>query len=311
MKISVVTTLYCSEKYIEEFYKRILNTILNITKDYEIIFVNDGSPDNSLLNAIEFWKNDKNVKIINLSKNFGHHKAMMTGLKFATGDYIFLIDVDLEEEPELLEIFWKNINSNDDIDVVYGVQRDRKGKIFEKITGKLFYKVFNFFSNEQIPENIITARLMKKNYVNSLIKFQESEIFIGGLWEITGFIQIPVQVKKILRIGTTYTFRKKIALAINAITSFSAKPLIWIFNLGVIILIFSILVITYFLYNKLMLGVEIEGWTSLILSIWFVGGLVIFSNGIIGIYLSKIFIETKNRPNTIIKNTYGILDDGK
>lgn len=145
MKLSIVTTLYYSAPYIEEFYKRIKTSIakLNIT-DYEIIFVDDGSPDNSLEVAKSIIAIDQNVSVIDLSRNFGHHKAIMTGLTHAKGDYIFLIDVDLEEEPELLELFWKE-NDNDDVDVVYGIQRKRKGKIFEKISGFQFFIIFNFF----------------------------------------------------------------------------------------------------------------------------------------------------------------------
>ena len=123
MQLSIVTTLYYSEQYIREFYRRTRETAELIAMDYEFIFVNDGSPDGSLKAAVDLHREDQRVKIIDLSRNFGHHRAMMTGLKYATGDRVFLIDVDLEEDPELLETFWKKMDSEDNGEVVYGVRR--------------------------------------------------------------------------------------------------------------------------------------------------------------------------------------------
>lgn len=138
MKLSIVTTLYKSSEYIDDFYQRISIEAYKITNDYEIIFVDDGSPDESLQKAIGLYQNDSKVKVIELSRNFGHHKAIMTGLSHAVGDYVFLIDSDLEEEPELLGRFWKELHKAEEIDVVYGVQETRKGGRFEKIVELYF-----------------------------------------------------------------------------------------------------------------------------------------------------------------------------
>ena len=143
MKLSIVTTLYKSSEYVEEFYKRITKEAKKITDDYEIIFVDDGSPDDSLKKCVSLHKQDQKIKVIELSRNFGHHKAIMTGLSYAKGDFVFLIDSDLEEDPEFLEIFWEELQSGEDLDVVYGLQKSRKGGWFEKFSGGLFYKVFN------------------------------------------------------------------------------------------------------------------------------------------------------------------------
>jgi putative glycosyltransferase len=304
MKLSIVTTLYKSSPYVGEFYARISREALKITSNYEIIFVDDGSPDDGLQKCITLHQQDQKVKVIELSRNFGHHKAIMTGLSHAQGDFVFLIDVDLEEEPELLGKFWQELQNGEDLDVVYGVQKQRKGSFFERISGGLFWKVINIFSTIEIPKNILTARLVTKAYNDALIKYQESELFIGGIWADAGFRQKPIITNKSSKSETTYTFRKKISLLVTSITSFSSKPLVYIFNIGLFTTFVSFLFILKLLFNKLFYGVAFEGWTSLIVSVWFFGGLIILLLGIIGIYLSKIFIETKNRPYTIVRKYY-------
>ena len=143
MKISIVTSLYYSEGFIEEFYERSVASVKKITDDYEFIFVDDGSPDQSGQKVISLQERDQRIVLIELSKNFGHHKALFTGLKHATGDYIFLIDVDLEEDPELLSVFWEALQAEKDADVIYGTQAKRKGAYFEKASGRFYYRVIS------------------------------------------------------------------------------------------------------------------------------------------------------------------------
>lgn len=304
MKLSVVTTLYKSSLYVDEFYHRITNEAKKITNDYEIIFVDDGSPDDSLQKCIELHKNDKKVKVIELSRNFGHHKAIMTGLSHTNGDFIFLLDVDLEEEPELLSLFWKEIHKGNNIDVVYGVQESRKGDWFEKISGNLFYKLFNKISNIDVPKNLITCRLTTKDYNEALISHKEREIFLAGLWIISGFNQKELVVNKHSHSDTTYSLKNKLNLLFNSLTSFSNFPLKAIFYMGLIISSISFIYIVFIVIRKIFLDVSLEGWTSLIVSVWFLGGLILFSIGTIGIYISKIFTETKQRPYSIIRKKY-------
>lgn len=199
MKLSIVTTLYNSCAYIREFHQRVSIEAQKITEQYEVIFVDDGSPDDSLDVAIQLSNEDERVKVIELSRNFGHHKAMMTGLSHAKGELVFLIDSDLEEEPELLGCFYSEMNRDkNDLDVLYGVQYKRKGGLFEKISGQLFYSTLNYLTDLNMSENIVTARLMKKDYVNALVSHDEREIFIAGLWQITGFNQKAITIKKIV-----------------------------------------------------------------------------------------------------------------
>jgi putative glycosyltransferase len=304
MELSIVTTMYYSAPYIQEFYDRISAAAQKITNDYEIIFVNDGSPDDSLNIAVALYEKDSKVRVIDFSRNFGHHKAMMTGLMHAKGGLVFLIDCDLEEEPELLETFYAEHRKNDDVDVVYGVQKARKGGFVEKISGNIFYWMFNLFSSYPVPSNLVTARLMSKRYVDSLVKHKDREIFMAGLWAITGFKQIPLMVTKLDKGNSSYDLRRKISILVNSITSFSNKPLLFIFYLGSIILFISSLAALHLIIRRVFFGVLLAGWPSLMVTIWLLGGLTIFCVGVIGIYLSRVFMETKERPYTIIRQIY-------
>jgi putative glycosyltransferase len=304
MMLSIVTTLYNSAPYLEEFHSRVCATASRITPDFEIVFVNDGSPDNSLEVAVGLYRKDARVRIVDLSRNFGHHKAMMTGLVHAQGDLVFLIDSDLEEEPELLQKFYDELERSG-ADVVFGVQEQRKGKLFERVSGSLYFRVFNLFSTHPIPTNHITARLMTRAYVAALAGHQEREFVMSGLWALTGFQQVALKVRKHHKATSAYGLRRKISHLVNAITSFSNKPLVLIFYLGCFILLVSSIAAIDLILRKLLFGTLLEGWASLIVSIWLLGGLTIFCLGVIGIYLAKIFIEVKQRPYTIVKQTFG------
>ncbi|MBP1991142.1 glycosyltransferase family 2 protein [Paenibacillus eucommiae] len=304
LKISVVCTLYRSSIYIEEFYQRVKKTAEMITENFEVIFVNDGSPDNSLDVALSLREKDHRVKVIDLSRNFGHHKAIMTGLSYANGDYVFLIDVDLEEPPELLYDFWMEMEKHDNIDVIYGVQEKRRGNLKERITGGLFYKIYNYLSNDKIVNNSAMCRLMNSNYVSALVSHHEREIFLAGLWAITGYNQQAISVKKYSSSPTTYSFQKKLALMVNAITAFSNRPLEFIFSFGSIISLVAFAFVIFLVLRQLIFGISMQGWTSIVVSIWLMGGMIIFCLGIVGIYISKIFTEVKQRPYTIIKKIY-------
>lgn len=305
MKLSIVATLYKSAPYLKEFYQRATLVAKHLAiDDYEILFVNDGSPDNCLELAISLTEFDSQVVLIDLSRNFGHHKAMMTGLMHSQGELVFLIDSDLEEEPEWL-IQFNDQMIDQECDVIYGVQTRRKGRIFERWSGMLFYRIFNMLSGLQMPDSLVTARLMTRRYVNALVRHQEREILIAGLWQITGFAQHPSCITKYSRSNTTYSPKKKLSYLVNSVTSFSNTPLIGIFYLGMFIFTFSIIYIFYLCIHWLFLSTPLSGWTSVMASIWLLGGMVISFIGIIGIYIAKVFSETKQRPYTIVRHIYG------
>ncbi len=302
MKLSIVTTMFCSETYVEEFYQRCKTECLKITKDYEIIFVNDGSPDKSLQKTIELSNHDERVMVVDLSRNFGHHKAIMTGLSYSSGDLVFIIDCDLEEDPEWLGNFYDELYTAEDIDVIYGVQDKRKGSFIERVSGEIFYYLLHKLSDVNMPSNITTARLMTRRYVDNLVCFREQELFLGGICQYVGFKQKSLSVIKHDSSISTYSLSRKFSLLINAITSFSNKPLIIIFNVGLLVTIIALIAIIYLMVSKLFFKQIVSGWTSIVVSIWFLGGLVITFIGTIGIYLSTVFTEIKQRPYTIIKS---------
>ena len=305
MRLSIVATLFQSAAYLDEFHQRASAAGKQLAgDDYEIILVNDGSPDNSLDIAVQLTEQHSHVVVIDLSRNFGHHKAMMTGLAHAKGMQVFLLDSDLEEQPEWLAGFTEQME-NQQCDVVYGMQKQRKGGFTERLSGQWFYPLFKILTGMTLPKNIITARLMTRRYVDALLLHEEREIFLAGLWHITGFVQIPQMVDKLNTSETTYTLRKKMSLLVNSVTSFSNAPLIGIFYIGISISLFAIFYIAYIIIHWMFLAQPVGGWTSVMASIWLLGGLVISFIGVVGIYLSKIFSETKRRPYTIIRQVYG------
>lgn len=305
MKLSIVATLYQSAPHVNEFYERASAAARQLVQDdYEIVFVNDGSPDNSLDLAVELTQNDSHVVVVDLSRNFGHHKAMLAGISQARGSSIFLIDSDLEESPEWLADFASTMVT-EAADVVYGVQEARKGNWFERWSGELYYTVFNYLANIDHPRNIVTARLMSRRYVNALLQFREREMVISCLWVITGFKQCSRSVKKHMGSATTYSLAKKIEHATNSITSFSEVPLRMIFYIGLIIFAGSLLHAGYLVFHKLVLATPMDGWTSVMVSVWLLGGMIISFVGLIGIYLSKVFSEAKQRPSVIVRAIHG------
>lgn len=308
MKLSIVATLYESAPFIEEFYQRVSVVAKNLVGDaYEMILVNDGSPDNSLELAVRLTSIDKHVIVVDLSRNFGHHKAMRAGLEQAKGKNIFLIDSDLEEEPEWLMDFSEQMAVRKS-DVVYGVQKNRKGSWFERWSGSMYYILLNWLLDIEHPRNITTARLMTRRYVDALLSHKEVETVISCLWVITGFKQCAQVVIKHKTNGTTYGVFKKLNYAINTIVSFSSAPLRMIFSCGIIVFLSSFLYAFSLIFNRIFMSKPVDGWTSIMVSIWVLGGMIISFIGIIGIYLSKIFSETKQRPHVIIRDIYGKSD---
>jgi len=303
MKLSVVATLYRSAPFLQEFHRRVSAAAAALVPDYEFVLVNDGSPDDSLEKAIEIQGRDPRLRIVDLSRNFGHHKAMMTGLAHARGELVFLIDSDLEEEPELLLSFHQELERQG-VDVVYGVQERRKGSLFERASGAAFFGIFNLLSSYPIPRNLCTVRLMTRRYLDALLLHEERETIVAGLWAITGFGQASVAIRKGSRRESSYDLVRKAWVLVDAVTSFSDRPLIFIFYMGLAISLLAAITAVYFVVRRVFFGVLLAGWPSLIVSIWLLGGLTLFSLGVIGIYISRIFVETKKRPPTIVRRIW-------
>lgn len=306
MRLSIVTTLYQSlpflEKYIQEFSDILLS--MEIT-DYELLFVNDGSPDQSLEYLLKCQKSNNKIVIVDFTRNFGHHYALQAGIKEAKGDYIYLSDNDLETPSSFFKECWETLLENE-VELVYGVQETRKGHFIENIGGAIFWKSMNKMSNIQIPANLLTESLMTRKYVLQLEELGDANLFLGGMIHWVGLPKIELTVKKGQReTKSTYTFSKRLDLLFQAVTSFTGKPLVWMFYIGISLIIICFLIIFFLLIQKLLLGQNIElGWTSLILINISILGITSTFMGIIGMYINKIFIQVQNRPNYLIKNIY-------
>jgi putative glycosyltransferase len=303
VKLSIVTTLYRSVPTIDEFYRRALAAAAPITDDIELVMVNDGSPDDSLNLALALHRDDPRVVVVDLSRNFGHHKALMTGLAHATGDLVFLIDSDLEEEPELLTRFHERL-SRGDCDVVYGVQEKRRGGWFERATGALFFSLVDVLSDHSIPRNVVIARLMTRDYVRSLVRHRDREFLIGHLFQAAGFRQVAFPVRKLSHSPSTYSLGMRIEMAVKYLTTTSTKLLYFILYAGIAIFALSLLAIMFYISRYLHSGIGVDGFTSLIVSIWFFGGLTTLILGVLGIYVANIISETKRRPYAVVRQVH-------
>lgn len=307
IELSIVATMYKSAPYLRDFCERVSSAAETVVSgQYEIILLNDGCPDGSLEQAVGLQDRFPMLRVVDLSRNFGHHKAMMTALSFVRGQKIFLIDCDLEEPPDSLIYLSQIMAENPDADVVFGVQRKiRNAPFLNRITGTLYYSFFNLLSTHRIERDQLTARLMTRRYVEALLLHKEHYFNIEGLWHIAGFKQVPVTIEKSNFKGvSSYTLKKKIVYLFSAITAFSSLPLIYIAILGFVMTIASALFGVFLLVQFFFFELVIEGWTSLMLSLWFLSSLIIFALGVISTYLAVIFNEIKARPYSIVKDVY-------
>jgi putative glycosyltransferase len=303
VKLSIVTTLYRSAASIAEFYSRAMNAAEAITGDIELVMVNDGSPDDSIDRALTLQRADPRVVVVDLARNFGHHKAMMTGLAHATGDLVFLIDSDLEEKPEDLVLFYQRF-AQGNCDVVYGIQDARRGGFIERVTGTLFFALVRALSDQPLPQNLVTSRLMTRDYVRALVRHRDREFVIAHLWQVSGFRQDAMIVKKLSHSPSTYSFRQRIEMAVKHVTTTSTRLLYLVLYAGLLIFGLSIGVILYYLGRYFTSGIGVDGFTSQIVSIWFLGGLITLILGVLGIYIANIMAETKRRPYTIVRRVH-------
>lgn len=304
MQLSIVTTLYQSAPYIDEFIHRITGCARQISDDYELLLVNDGSPDNSLQKALIHKSADSRIKIIDLSRNFGHHAAGMAGLEQAQGEFVFLIDSDLEEAPELLIEFWRELQLLQDVDMLYGIQKQRRGTGFKQISGELFYYVFNKLSRFKIEPNVMTVRLMRKQFVEALCRYQERNLFIAGIMAHAGFKQQSKIIEKSIKTESTYTLLKQLKLALFSIVGFSDKPLHALFLTGIIFTLLTLAFAAYLFIPALFWKTLVSVNEVLLLATLFISTLIFLCSGLLGLYLSNINEEIKHRPRTHIKRIY-------
>lgn len=303
-RLSIVSTLYRSAGTIAEFVRRSAGAAEQIVGvDFEIVLVDDGSPDESGEIVGHLVSKYPQIVLVELSRNFGHHPALLEGLRQARGDLVFLIDSDLEEEPEWLPVFATCMEDTKS-DVVYGYQAVRKGGLFERVSGALYWKAFRYLSGLDIPANIVTCRLMTRAYVEAVLQYQEREVSIGGIFSLAGFRQTPLSVNKGDKGHSAYSTRLKVWHLVNSVTSFSTKPLEIIFVIGLLVTFIGFGLVAYLLVAALAWNQPPVGWTSVMASLWLIGGVVILSLGTVSIYLGKVFLEVKGRPRVLPRRSH-------
>lgn len=303
--ISIVSTMYRSCGFLERFLAECRSAIAAAGfTDYEILLVNDGSPDDSLAYAVSRRADMPQLVVVDLSRNFGHHHAIQAGLRHARGELVFLIDCDLEVRPAVLAEFivkQRQLGA----DLVFGYQESRKGGWFERVSGSLFWSGINALSDVRIPENMLTERLMTRRFVDALLQMGDYNLFLGGMMSWTGFLQIGLPVAKRQREGrSSYTLFKRVQLMVNAVSSFSSKPLTWLFNIGVSITLVSFTYVAYLMFRKLAFGDALLGFTSMMGLIAMSLGIMTTALGLVGIYLGKVYNQVQNRPTFIVKDIY-------
>lgn len=302
--ISVIIPIFNEQDIINELYSRLQKTISQISENYELIFVNDGSKDHSLLELLKLTELDHRVFYINFSRNFGHQIAVTAGLDACNGRAVVIIDGDLQDPPELITDLYKKYQEG--YEVVYAKRKERKGEsIFKKITAMLFYRVLKQITSIDIPLDTGDFRLIDKKVVKYLRQMPEQSKFLRGQIAWLGFNQTEVLFNRDNRkYGKTgYSLGKMLHFAIDGITSFSDKPLQLVTKIGFTISFVSFVIIIYAIYSHFILNQTITGWTSLIISSMFIGGVQLFSVGIIGEYISRINKNILQRPLYIIEKS--------
>lgn len=302
-KISVVVPMYYEEEMVNTCYKELKKVLTSLKDyDYEIIFINDGSQDKTLPLLTKIANKDKKVKIISLSRNFGHQAAVSAGLKYATGDAVLIIDADLQDPPKVIPDMLKLWEKG--YEVIYGRRLLRKGESFFKLfTAKMYYKVLNHLSTVNIPKDTGDFRLVDKKVVEVINSLPEHNRFLRGLFSFAGFKQIEFLYERDKRYAgkTKYTLKKMLRLSSDGIIGFSDKPLSFLFTISFIFFIIAIIsLILLFIYPKKYL------LFLLICLLNFNTSIIIFCLWILSLYIRRIYDEVRNRPTYIIDKTINI-----
>ena len=305
MLLSLVVTCFNEEKSIILFFDEIYNVLNELDMDWEIIFVNDGSRDNTLAIIKDLSNKFKSIKYISFSRNFGKEAALYAGLNKSKGDYVVVIDVDLQDPPSLLPEML-NIIKTEDYDIVATRRVSRKGEPFiRSIFARLFYKFINSFSEIHLVDGARDYRLMTRQVIDSILELDEYNRFSKGLFEWVGFKTKWIEYENIERaVGeTSWSFWSLFRYSIDAIVSFSTIPLSISTFFGIVFSLMSFILIIIIVIKNIFFNNPVPGWPSTICIILLIGGIQLFSIGILGKYLEKTYIETKNRPIFIIKET--------
>lgn len=298
--ISIVSPVYRAEKILPILVSEINLVMERIGEDYEIILVDDRSPDNSWEVMKILSSQNSKIKSIRLSRNFGQHSAIFAGLTKTKGDWVVVMDCDMQDQPkEIAKLYKKALEG---FDIVLGQRENRKDKFLKKLTSKLFYKVFNYLSGANFDNNVANFGIYHQKTIKSILDMGDYVKFFSLFINWIGFksVSIPIEHGEREEGKSTYSIGRLFKQAFNVIISFSDKPLRLFINFGLSISVLSVIVGMYYLYLALTGKIAQPGFSSLILSIWFLSGIIISCIGIVGVYLGKTFDQAKGRPTFII-----------
>lgn len=301
MKMSVVVPVYGCPEALHPLHERLCNTLSRITEDYEIILVNDGCPKGSWNRVAEICNRDKHVIGINLSRNFGQVNATNAGLEYASGDYVVLMDCDLQDRPEAILDLYEEAEKG--FDIVFAARKDRKDNWFVKFCSKTFYSIYNHMVEGNFNPDIANFCIVRKKIVDEYCAIPEHNKAYTTILSWMGYRTSVLEIEGEERLEgkSSYNFSKRLVLAIDMLTFQSNKPLYFFIKLGVAIGIFAVLYILYQLGIYFVVGGAPSGWMSLIAVVSLLGGIQLVSIGVIGIYIGNIFNETKNRKSYYVQ----------
>ena len=305
-KISIIVPCYNEEQAIPFFYDEITKTVEEMKNNFEFIFINDGSKDKTIEVIKEYSKKDKRVKYIHFSRNFGKEAAMLAGLKLSTGDYVAIMDADLQDPPSLLPKMLSILEDpNNDYDCVGTRRVTRKGEPpIRSLFARMFYKIINKMSKIEMVDGARDYRLMSRQMVDSILELGEYNRYSKGLFQFVGYNTKWLEYENVERVAgeTKWSFWKLFLYAIEGIVAFSTAPLAISSIAGILFCIISFIMIIIIIAKTIIFGDPTAGWPSLVCIIFFVSGIQLFCLGIIGQYLSKTYLETKKRPIYIVYN---------
>lgn len=304
--ISIVSPVYRGEKMVHELVCRIQKNVSGFTEDYEIILVNDASPDNSWQAILQECSIDHRIKGINLSRNFGQHRAILSGLQYAKGDWVIVMDCDLQDKPEEISTLYKK--ALEGYDVVFAQRVERKDNLLKRMSSTIFYSVFRFLSGVKFDNQVANFGIYKQSVIRTVRNMPERDRSFPVQVSYVGFktTHIPVTHGQRQEGGSSYTLKTLLKYASGIIISNTNKPMRLMVALGFILSFLSMIMAFYNVIAYFCHMIEVPGFTTTVFSIWFVGGMIMMQIGIVGIYIGKVFDQVKGRPLYVVMDEVNI-----
>lgn len=304
--ISIVSPVYRGEKMTEELVRRISESVSSITERYEIILVNDSSPDNSWDVISTECEKDSRVKGINLSRNFGQHYAITAGLSYAKGEWVVVMDCDLQDRPEEIPNLYNK--ALEGYDSVFAQRVNRSDSWLKRMSSKLFYKFFSYMTETRQDASVANFGIYNRKVVESILAMGDKMRYFPTQVQWVGYHKyyMPVEHNSRLEGKSSYNIKRLFKLAFDTIISFSNKPMRIMVKIGLFITLISFVIGFVYLIQYLCGDIVVMGYASLIISLWFIGGVLIFFIGVVGIYLGKVLEQSKNRPTFIVRQTLNV-----